>query len=588
MRKLTLFFLTTSFVVMMSRCTFTEDIEKLTSLATDSLSLVLGTPVFDTGLQLAIKNAKTNDYIEDAEVTVTVTGKDAGIVYNNLGIKSSAYKTKLGIIHLILDPTKIDSAAMLTAPKEFDMQISAPGYTSVTQRIQFDRKRTRILTVNLIKLNDAPAGVVVASSPGFVNSSASGSSTNIGSLALNGGEQQLKLEPGVVMRDASGAAVTGTVTANVVYYDPSVNNAAAVFPGGLTATVNSGGSGKNKVSLAPIGLFNVKLSAGGKNVKTFSNGGLTLKTEIPEGTINPSTKQPVKENDKINMLSRDEGSGEWTFEKEATVKRVNGKLILEESVTHLSDHLYSFYEEYCWMSVKFNFTGKAAARNYNEDFFYHGLDHVYIYLVNNDGHEMAVDHAFISFNEDGTIAYPAYGFFYRYRNYTKVKIVPATGNYRNITFTPNVFDLPTTCGDINVTVNVSEPSATSSKLDINFDLAVSSGPLTVKPNLEIKYRKTGSGSAYSTTTLSNGKGKMGIDLNTDFDIVVTLGANQGKGKMKIEADGTDRYKVTLAALSLGDQSSSTPIVIYAQKAADGSINVAYKVEVDAAVLNQLK
>lgn len=586
MKKLTLILLTTSFVVLMSRCTFTEDIEKLTELATDSLSLVLGTPVFNTGLQLAIKNAKTNDYIEDAEVSVTVTGKDAAIVYNNLGIKSSAYKTKLGIIHLILDPTKIDSAAMLTTPKEFDMQISAPGYTSVTQRIQFDRKRTRILTVNLVKLNDAPEGVVVASSPGFVNSSASGSSTNTGTMALNGGEQQLKLEPGVVMRDATGAAVTGSVAANVVYYDPTANNAGSVFPGGLIATVNYSGNTQNKVSFDPIGLFNVKLSAGGKSVKTFSNGGLTLKTEIPEGTINPSTKQPVKENDKVSMLSRNEGSGEWTFEKEATVKRVNGKLILEESVTHLSDHLYSFTDEYCWMQIKANFTGKAAARN-NDDHFYHGMDHVYIYLVTNDGQEMHVDHAYLSINEDGTIAYPVNGYFYRYGNYTKVKISPAPGNTRNLIFTPSVFDMPSSCSDMNVTINVSEPPAPNPKLDINFLLQVSSGPLTVKPNLEIKYRETGSGANYSSALLTNGTGKLSISLNTDYDIVVTLGANQGKGKMKIEADGTDRYKVTLSALSLGDQSNSTPIVIQAQKAADGSINVAYKVEVDAAVLNQL-
>ncbi len=585
MRKLTLFFLTTSFVVLMSRCTFTEDIEKLTNLATDSLSLVLGTPVFDTGLQLTIKNAKTNDYIEDAEVTVTVTGKDAAIVYDNLGIKSAAYKTKLGLIHLILDPTKIDSAAMLTTPKEFDMQISAPGYTSVTQRIQFDRKRTRILNVNLVKLNDAPEGVVVASSPGFVNSSASGSSTNTGSLALNGGEQQLKLEPGVVMRDASGAAVTGTVTANVVYYDPSADNSASVFPGGLTSTVNFGGT-QDQVSFEPIGLFNIKLTAGGKSVKTFSNGGLTLKTEIPAGAVNPSNNQPYKVNDKIGMWSREEGSGEWTFEKEATVKNVNGKLILEEDVTHLSDHMYSDYYYHCYPTFKVNFTGKLSAY---VDGHYHGMDHVYFYLVDTDGNESHVDHYSIYVNPDGTFSYPAYGSMYVYRNTAKIKIAPAPSNYKKMVFSQTLFDVPSNCSGITeVTINVSElVEPDPNKLDINFDLAVSSGPLTVKPNLEIKYRKTGSGSAYSSTTLSFGKGKMGIDLNADYDIVVSLGANQGKGKMKIESISATQFKVTFSELSFEGQSSGTPVVFNVVKAADGSLTVAYNVEVDADVLNQL-
>ena len=237
MKKFAFIVLTLSFVVLTSRCTFTEDIDKLSKLATDSLSLVMGTPQFETGLQLEIKNAKTNDYIRDAEVTVTVTGKNAAYIYNNLGMKSSAYKSKFGIIHLIVDPTKTDSASMLNTPIEFDLQISAPGYNTVTQRFQFDQKVTDYRTINLIKLTDAPEGVVVASSPGFTSSGGNGSTSTTGTLALNGGEQELKIQPGVVLRDASGNAVTGTVTANVIYYDPASENAGEVFPGGLDAPV---------------------------------------------------------------------------------------------------------------------------------------------------------------------------------------------------------------------------------------------------------------------------------------------------------------------------------------------------------------
>lgn len=117
MKKLTLIFATLSLVVLTSRCTFADDIDKLTELATDSLSLVLGTPVFDTGFQLEVKNAKSKDYIEDAEVSVSITGKNAGLVYNNLGIKSSVYKSKLGMLNFILDPTKIDTTAIPATPR---------------------------------------------------------------------------------------------------------------------------------------------------------------------------------------------------------------------------------------------------------------------------------------------------------------------------------------------------------------------------------------------------------------------------------------------------------------------------------------
>jgi len=586
MKKLLLVVMTISFVVLTSRCTFTEDIEKLSNLATDSLSLVLGTPVFDTGLQLSIKNAKTNDYIEDAEVTVTVTGKDAAIVYNNLGIKSSAYKTKLGLIHLILDPTKIDSAAMLTTPKEFDLQISAPGYTSVTNRVQFDQKNTRFQTVSLVKLNDAPAGVEVASAPGFASSSASGSTTTTAVLPMNGGEQLLSLAPGVVLRDATGAAVTGTVAANVVYYDPTANNAESVFPGGLIATVDFGGGNKDVVSLEPIGMFNIKLTAGGKSVKTFSNGGLTIRTEIPDGVINPSNDQPYKENDKVDMWSREEGSGEWKFEKEATVKNVNGKLILEESVTHLSDHMFVRHSRPCALLITTIFSGKVSG--YSENINNRG-ETVNFYIVDENGNERYVNQVRIGTQLNGTISGHVTVLTYINRKTEKIKIVPSPDNLKKMVFSQTLFDVPADCIEQIVNnITVTEDVSPSPNLDINFNLQVSSGPLTVKPSMEIKYRKTGSGTTYSSAYLITGTGKMSIALNTDYDIAITLGANQGKGKMKIEADGTDRYKVTFSDLSLSDQSNSAPIVVYAQKAADGSINVSYKVEVDAAVLNQLR
>ncbi len=585
MKKLFLVVMTVSFVILNSRCTFTEDIDKLTNLATDSLSLVLGTPVFDTGLQLSIKNAKTNDYIEDAEVTVTVSGKDAAIVYNNLGIKSSAYKTKLGIIHLILDPTKIDSAAMLTTPKEFDMQISAPGYTSVTQRVQFESKTTQLQTVNLVKLNDAPEGVVVASASGFASSSASGSTTTTGVLPLNGGEQQLKLEPGVVLRDASGAAVTGTVAANVVYYDPTANNAESVFPGGLIATVDFGGGNKDVVALEPIGMFNIKLTAGGKSVKTFSNGGLTIRTEIPDGVINPSNEQPYKENDKVDMWSREEGSGEWKFEKEATVKNVNGKLILEESVTHLSDHMFVRPFRGCEISIYANFSGKVSGYgNYTST-----MEKVLFYIVDEKGKERQVNSNRLDMGRDGTVLGRSVSARVFIRSQSeKIKIIPSPDNVKKMAFSQTLFNIPADCADlITNNITVTEAAVSDPNLNINFNLQVSSGPLTVKPSMEIKYRKTGSGTTYSSAFLTLGTGKMSIALNTDYDVAITLGANQGKAKMKIEADGTDRYKVTFSGLSLGDQSSSASIVIQAQKAADGSINVSYKVEVDADVIGQL-
>jgi len=311
-----------------------------------------------------------------------------------------------------------------------------------------------------------------------------------------------------------------------------------------------------------------------------------LKTEIPYGIINPETNLPYKEYETIGMWSREEGSSEWGYEKDAKVKNVNGQLILEEYLTHLSDYMFAHYYELCDISVKVNFTGKVSP---NDGAVFGGMNDVYFYLVDTDGNEELVDYKSISLSQDGTFFQPSNGRMYVYRNTAKIKIVPAPYNYKKLVFSQTLFDVPAGCSNLDVNIAVSEiVEPDPNKLDINFDLAVSSGPLTVKPSLEIKYRKTGSGSAYSSTTLSFGKGKMGIDLNADYDIVVTLGARQGKGKMKIESISATQFKVTFSELSFEGQSSGTPVVFNVVKAADGSLTVAYNVEVDADVLNQLK
>ncbi len=578
MKKLTLIFATLSLVVLTSRCTFADDIDKLTELATDSLSLVLGTPVFDTGFQLEVKNAKSKDYIEDAEVSVSITGKNAGLVYNNLGIKSSVYKSKLGMLNFILDPTKIDTTAMKSTPLEFDLQISAPGYLPVTQRVQFQRKELRIISVNLVKLNDAPAGIAVSSAAAFASSNASGATTSTASVSMNGGGQVLTIEPGVVMRDAAGAAVSGTVAATIVYYDPASADAQQAFPGGYTAAAKVEGNAAEQYQFTPAGLFNIKLSAGGKTVKTFSNGGMSIKTELPEGFINPETNQPVKENDQIDMWSRDEGTGEWTFEKKATVKKVNGKLIVEEQVTHLSEHMYSFATKLCPAQSAIHFTGSNLTPSAT---YLVTATLVHPLYTKSDIIKLSADsEGKLSFRHP-VVQLPGYS----YNLVLSAANESATGNF---TLSQTSLTVAAGCSTTSYNVTLTENTAPQlSKININLYLSISSGPLVVKPNLSILYRVNGSGSGYESALLRNGTGKMGVLLNTNYDLLVSLGGNQGKGNMKIESISTTRYRITFSGISLGNGSTNEPVVLETEKALDGSINVTYKIEVDSDVLNQL-
>ncbi|MDP3443549.1 MAG: hypothetical protein Q8T08_11885, partial [Ignavibacteria bacterium] len=214
MKKISLGLLPLLFIVLTSRCTMADDIEKLKGTV-DSLQLVIGTPSFETGIHLDFINAKTTDYIDDAEIKVTVSGKNAADLYNNLGVKENPFLSRHGMMELIVDPRLVDTTAMKTTPLEFDLTVSVTGYNQGTQRVRLFGAGMEKYSIVLIKLDDTPAGISASNTTNFASAGSNGKTTQQNSVNMNAGQQSISIGAGVGLKDAAGNPVSGTVAASV-------------------------------------------------------------------------------------------------------------------------------------------------------------------------------------------------------------------------------------------------------------------------------------------------------------------------------------------------------------------------------------
>ncbi len=74
----------------------------------------------------------------------------------------------------------------------------------------------------------------------------------------------------------------------------------------------------------------------GRQAKTFSVP-VTISAQVPGGTVNPKTGQPIKSGDIIGIWSYDEESGAWRYEADGTASGpdANGKLAVTFQTGHL-------------------------------------------------------------------------------------------------------------------------------------------------------------------------------------------------------------------------------------------------------------
>lgn len=537
-----------------SQCTLKEDIAKITDAA-KNLKVLIGSPEFNALAHFEIKDAKTNQYIT-AEASIKVTGTDAASIYNNLGQKQTEYKSVLGMVDLVVDPHNVDSNLIKTKPIEFDVTIKAPGYNSVTKRVSLNENKFKNIIVELVKLDAAPDGVVVSQNQNFGTTNSTGALTQTSTQTLNSGSVTVEVPKGVVMKDESGNPVTGKVESQVIFYDPMKSEGQEAIPGGLDVSANVNGNTEN-LQFVSAGMFGVNLTAGEQSVKTFENGGIRIKTELDPKLINPYTNKPIVENDVIEMWSVNEGSGEWKLEKMDTVRKVNGKLVLEETVKHLSVWNWDFKQNICATGATITWKG-----NVNK------LATVKLQAI---GPNNIFTKTFTEKALPGHSTYGSTKFIYVPQNQSATINLTSLDN--NFTFEPSTFTISNLCAG-NYDVIITQKDIITVKA--NLSLSTTSSPnVIIKPNGTIKMKKVGL-IDWIVYPVRDGLCDLYVQANSDYDISATYGTSTVSGKVRVNTVGSQLQVVYTPITASG--TAGTPVTLPAvDKNADNSVDVKYDI-----------
>jgi len=575
MKKVFILPLAVLLVLFFTKCTIQDDLNVLKGKL-DSLQIVIANPEFSTYAHIEFKDAKTDDYISGKTITVTIDGKNASAVFNNLGSKQTSYTTKVGFIDFIIDPHAVDTAKIGTEPLEFTVTTSIDGYVDATQKVSISHTKLNTAVVKLINIAAAPAGVTVAVNNNFTTT-LSGVVSNTGSEIMNGGQQSVAIPKGTVLKDESGNVVSGTVKTEIVYFDPTSDDAVDAFPGGSNVSVVINNQ-EEQIQFLSAGMFDVDVTAGGTDVKTLSNGGITLKTVLPKGFKNPKTGLEVKDGDIIELWSLDEGNGEWKFEKMDTVRLSGTDLVLEETVKHLSSWNWDWYYSTCDFGPKFVFKGNITGDN----------NYVSVVATADNG----------SFTKSYTVKVDPNNYWYSdLQLYYTPSNTPTTITFtdaggdpgRPLTFSPSTYKTSNLCSGITQDITVTQTIVPTNEITVNLNLSATSATNTqilVRPNAIFYYRTPTS--SWNYFYLTNGQASITLRTGVNYTIYGYFGNNSGTATLKIDKTSETTANVTFTPnINFSDGTLPQSITIPAT-ISNNVINVVYTAVLPDNILSMLQ
>ncbi|MDR1200475.1 MAG: hypothetical protein LBL58_02435 [Tannerellaceae bacterium] len=482
--------------------------------------VIITTKAFDTYLHVEFIDAKTGEYLKGQKVTVNVMGTDANAVYNNLGAEGSEYTSEIGMLDLVVDPSKNYS--------DFILKVSVAGYSDYYQRIRIDEIKftpIRILMTNLI---DLPEGVSKGEQK-QITIPVDGKTTENVSINLNTANT-INIPKGTMFKDASGNVISGNIESKVLFYDPVKEAALNAFPGGLDIeAVRPDGKTAN-ITFTSAGLFDIELRSGDKIVKTIEGGEIQLTTKLSPSLVNPYTRNPIKVNDEIEMWSMDPATGVWRYEKTAKIKRnTNGELCLQENIDHLSYWNWDWFTNSCSYGSKIKWEGNASGVSVlvkNQHPMNSYSNQITTIVDVNDSYYNNLQFQYVPQNMPTTLTFEGYG-----------------ADKDNLTFEPAILTIPNLCDGKTYTVKVTEKS-NYYYIDLDLKVVSKSNPNIVIKPYAYAYIRPFNGLYYSYYQLSEGILKTRIKAEIDYEICVYLGSYYGIGKLKLQEAGS-QVKVTI-------------------------------------------
>lgn len=423
---------------------------------------------YKAGLQLADANGAALP----ANIDVTVTGTDAGSIYDFSGTKK-IYAPN-GIITLGVHPKEIPTASKTLS---FNVIIKIPGYEekNIPMTIAVGQFNQDIKGITMVKttvptpytsvaVKDFPLGA-----NGATTATASFSTPSTTAVPQT---TAISIPAGTTFKDAAGNTLTGgAITAQAINFDASDPALVSLFPGGdLSAPNVIGKDGTTGAAFfSPAGFTDITMFVGGVEVRTFSTP-IDVSIQVaPTFKLNGSAT-PIKVGDVLSVYSYQVSTGQFKYETEvAAVLDNSGKL----SIPFKTNHLTKFI-----VGEVFTLKGCTAPNvTFVADWLGANSTTVTVDVYSDNGTKLEATSELQIFN--GTVVsfdeLPPYAVSYTVK---RAGVVVAAGNITD------------PCAGAPVTITLANPAVPVELVTLLLNVKCPQGQITV-PNFDLYYKPVG-------------------------------------------------------------------------------------------------
>ena len=289
---------------------------------------------YKAGLQLTDANGAALP----ANIDVTVTGTDAGSIYDFSGTKK-IYAPN-GVITLGVHPKEIPTASKTLS---FNVIIKIPGYEekNIPMTIAVNQFTQDIKGITMVRTTvPTPYTSVAVKDFPIAANGATASAITFSTPSTNNVPQitTLSIPAGTTFKDGAGNTLSGAaLTIQVINFDAGDPALVSLFPGGdLSATNIVDKDGKIGAGFfSPAGFNDVRMFLGGVEVKSFSGPvGITIETDPNYKKQGATTV--LQAGDLLTAHSYEVSTGQFKYETEAPVTLNGSKLAISFPTTHLT------------------------------------------------------------------------------------------------------------------------------------------------------------------------------------------------------------------------------------------------------------
>ncbi len=302
----------------------------------DNYTISVNTDVFSAPTSMLFVNAKEGADKQPGDFTLTLSGKDADKVITSLG--KSVYGVTNGFTFLSLKKGVVPTTEN---PIVFKIAGKAEGFEDFMYDVVLTSKTETNLEYKLIEEGAVlPTGLSELKTTAPLTGGSPSAPVVIETKEETGTVQTAKLEmtAGTVMKGLNDQTLSGSNLAiNVRYYDPRTE-ANDVVPGGLKPqdVLDKNGSAiVGGVQFLSAGIIKVDMTVDGVIVKNFDKP-VATEIELTAGQDNPLTGKTIVAGDKLPIWSRNDQTGQWKREDDATVVLINNVLVAQFTTSHLS------------------------------------------------------------------------------------------------------------------------------------------------------------------------------------------------------------------------------------------------------------